>query len=313
MLVHLGNANLRVSIDPALGAGIADFSIAGPSGFFYPLMRRSAPGERNASQLASFFMAPWVNRIAGAAFSFRGRRVDLKPTTAPGTPAELVVAQHGDVRKRPWRITSHSPSRAELTFSSPEHEGVNWPWPFECRAVFGLDDFALTVDLSVTNRGDAAFPAGLGHHPYFPRTLFSADDAIEVSIPAAGQYPLKHACAVGPAADNQLSRDLRGGLLPLPSEAFDTVFEAAAGTSNIARLRWPASRVTLEIEASDAMRRWVLFAPYANASPLPFIAVEPQTQVNGALGHEGAPWTGTVVLEPGDTLRTRVRFTATRV
>ena len=67
-MITLANDSLRLSIAPELGAGIADFSIKGPTGFFFPLMRRSATGETNASLLGSFFMAPWVNRIRGARF-----------------------------------------------------------------------------------------------------------------------------------------------------------------------------------------------------------------------------------------------------
>ena len=43
--ITLESPLLRCSIAPTLGAGIADFSLKGPSGFFFPIMRRAAPEE----------------------------------------------------------------------------------------------------------------------------------------------------------------------------------------------------------------------------------------------------------------------------
>jgi aldose 1-epimerase len=307
-LIILTNTSLRLAIDADLGASIADFSIRGPHNTFYPLMRRASPGETNASLLSSFFMAPWVNRIAGAAFDFQGNRIALKPTTPADTAPDLVVAQHGDVRKRPWRLITSSLTSATLEFDSRQHEHVNWPWSFRARTIYTLTPDALTIDLDLTNTDTSPFPAGLGHHPYFPRTLFRADDEIEVSLPVAGRYTLKNACAIGPASDDAVSRTLRAGLIPLPRTPFDDVFTTESSIPNIACLRWPQSNITLAIEASENMKHWVLYAPFADGSPAPFIAVEPQTQVNAALNHEQAEWTGTTILAPIETLSTRVRF-----
>lgn len=307
-MITLANELLRLSIAPELGAGIADFSIKGPTGFFFPLMRRSAPGETNASLLGSFFMAPWVNRIRGARFVFRGKEHQLRPTTADG------LAQHGDVRKRAWRVLEQTTDRVALEFDSRSVTDSNWPWAYVCRAAYSLTKDAMTIELSVTNTDSAAFPAGCGHHPYFARRVWSDADVIELQAGVGGKYPLTGGCASGPAARDPLAAHFAASK-PLPTQTLDAVF---AGFSGAATLRWPASGVSLRVEASKELSHLLVFAPHGAAGgPLSFIAVEPQSQVNDAfnlahtLGHEpgsASDPTGTAVLEPGATLSTVCRF-----
>ncbi|MBN8596958.1 MAG: hypothetical protein J0L78_04715 [Planctomycetes bacterium] len=301
--IALVNKMLRLSIAPELGAGIADFSVLGPSGFYYPMMRRAAPEETNASLLGSFIMAPWANRIAGAKFVFEGREIALRVNTADGT------AQHGDVRKRPWKIVRQDSASVTLAYESKDHADSNWAWKYACEAEYVLEDSALVVSLRVRNLDAAPFPTGCGHHPYFSRRLWDDRDVIELRAPVSGRYPLKAACAIGPAAPDDLSRRL-ANLATIPDEHIDTVFAGFGGT---AELRWPSSGVTLRMKASSSMNHLVLFAPHANGksgTPLPFIAVEPQTQVNDAfnLGARGVKGTGTIVLNPGEEMLTECRF-----
>ena len=310
---------LRLSIAPTLGAGIADFSLKGPSGFFFPLMRRAAPDEANASLLSSFFMVPWVNRIRDGRFTFSGREHVLRTNTADG------MAQHGDVRKRPWTVLSHSAHAATLTFSSCDFSDTNWPWAFSSQAVYTLAPTAsggtLRVDLSIRNLDTSPFPTGVGHHPYFSRRLWNDADDLHLSMPVAARYPLKDGCAIAPAAPDDLTRHLRT-LAPIPNEHIDAVFAAdpaalGSPSANTAVLHWPSSGVKLSIRGSANLGHWILYAPHErpedarHPSPLAFVAVEPQSQVNDAFNLEaksGVRGTGTVVLEPGEEMVTRCAF-----
>jgi len=301
--IVIAKGKLRAAISPELGAGIADLAVQGPSGFYYPLMRRAAPEEANASLLGSFIMAPWANRIRGARFVFEGKEITLKVNTADGT------AQHGDVRKRPWEVVKQDSTSATLEYRSGAYADSNWPWKFRCRVEYALEETALVARLSVRNEDTSPFPTGCGHHPYFSRRLWDDLDVIELRAPVSGRYPLKNACAIGPAAPDDLSRRL-ATLSAIPDEHIDTVF---AGFKGEAELRWPSSGVTLRMKASANMTHLVLFAPHANGkrgTPLPFIAVEPQTQVNDAFNLEarGVSGTGNVVLQPGEALETECRF-----
>lgn len=307
MPITISNPRLRLTIDPALGAGIADFSIAGPAKGWYPLMRRAAPGESNPSNLACFTMAPYSNRLRDARFTFDGRTHQLRPTSAPGvTP---VVAQHGDVRARPWSILDRSPLSARLAFTSRDHDGVNFPFAFSSIIRYELRDDRLLIDLSVTNDDAHAMPAGCGLHPYFPRALFRHDDAVTVRVPCAHEYPLSNGLPTGAPALSPLVEHFKAAR-PLPSAPVDTVL---GGFSGVAQIEWPQSGVTLTMRTSPNLGHVVLFAPHTGAQgggPLPYLAVEPVTNVNDGfnLHAQGAPGTGVQVLAPGESLQVCYAF-----
>lgn len=309
-MITLHSHALSLSLAPNLGAGIADFSITDPHGTPRALMRRAAPNETNASNLASFFMAPWANRIRNATFSFNNTAHTLRPTSADG------MAQHGDVRKRPWRATQSAANSAVLEIDSRDFADANWPWPFACRAIYTLLGTeragSLRIDLLVRNLGDGPMPAGCGHHPYFMRRLWDAGDDLSIRVPVAARYPVQAGCAVGPPAEDDLTRRLRAGG-PVPAEPVDAVFIADSTAPNVAELHWPASRVRMRIRASANLSHWVVFAPHESAdrpSPREFIALEPQTQVNDALNlaATGVFGTGTIVLNPREELATTCMF-----
>ncbi len=301
-LITINNDRLRLSIVPALGAGIADFSVFGPGKFHYPIMRRAAQDETNPSALASFLLAPWCNRIAGAAFDFGGKKHTLRASGSDGS------AMHGDVRARPWTILDRSPISARLRFDSREHEGVNWPWPFVSHVRYELSATALIIELSVTNAGDQSMPAGCGHHPYFSRRLWNDGDVLAVRAPVSGRYPLNKAIPVGPPAADALTKRLVT-LQPWTEDALDDVFAGFDGKTG-AELRWPASGVTLSVKSSAELGHLVLYSPHADPKtkgPMPFVALEPVSQVNNALNLSAGG--GTVVLQAGQTLSTRCEMT----
>jgi aldose 1-epimerase len=311
-MITLESHRLRLSVSPELGAGIADFSLRATDGGHAALMRRAADGETNASNLGSFFMAPWVNRIRGGKFSFDGKEHALRINTNDG------MAQHGDVRKRPWRVTMTAANAATLEFDSRDFSDINWPWAFQCRAIYTLIGTErggrMRLDLLVRNVSDEPMPAACGHHPYFMRKLWNERDEMELAVPVAARYPLEAGCATAGPKEDQLTRTLRTGG-PIPPEHIDAVFIADSTAANVATLRWPASGVTLRIAASANMSHWVVYCPHESrerVSPLPFIAVEPQTAVNDALNLAGrGVWgTGTVVVPPGKELVTSCVFEA---
>lgn len=306
-LIQLNADRLRLAINPQVGASIADFSIQGPAKYAYPIMRRAAPDESNPSAYGSFFMAPWCNRIAGGRLRFGGKEHALRCNGSDGS------AQHGDVRDRPFALLDRTPHSARLEFDSrhsTQGAAVNFPWPFVVRARYELSPSALEIELAVHNVGDSPMPAGCGHHPYFMRRLWSEHDALNVRCPVRGRFPLAKGIPNGPAAPDDLARRL-GTLQPAPEELIDAVFDGFTGH---ATLHWPASGVAVEFACSSNLGHLVFFTPVSDgpsASPLPFIAVEPSSQVNNGfnLMAEGKADTGSVVLGPGEALTTTMRLT----
>jgi len=301
--LHLSAGRLRATIFAHVGAGIADFSIQGPSGYFYPIMRRAVPGEMNASLLGSFIMAPWVNRINAAKFSWSGKEYQLRPTTTDN------MAQHGDVRKRAWRILEDTQTHAVLEFDSESVRGYNWPWRYRCRVDYTITPEAFSMDLSVMNTDKEPFPAGCGHHPYFMRRLWNERDVLELRAPVTGRYPLANGCPTGAPVAEDLTRHLCG-YATLPDQHVDAVL---AGFGGRAEFRWAASGVSMRMTTSQNFNHLVVFAPHVyreRSSPLAYIAVEPQSTVNDALNlaARGVPGTGSVILKPGETIKTTCKL-----
>ena len=54
---------------------------------------------------------------------------------------------------------------ATLSF---RHEAGEWPWAYEARQRFKLDEGALNLELDCRSLSHTPMPCGLGFHPYFP-------------------------------------------------------------------------------------------------------------------------------------------------
>ncbi len=297
--------DLSATIDSALGAGLADFSLSGPGAGPTPLMRRAPVGAAGAFDMAMYLMAPWTNRIADASFAFDGARHTLRADFPDGS------AIHGDVRGRPWRVTDRTPVHARLAFDSRAHAGVNFPWAFGCVARYELSPGGLAVELSVSNLDRAPMPAGAGLHPFFARRLW-ADDEIRVRAHVSGRYPCEACVPVGDAGDDAACAALREGG-PLGDPGLDDVFAGFAGEAVI---EWPASGARMTLRCSDNLGHLVVFTPQENdGGAAPWFCVEPTSMVNDGFNLRERGWkgTGVRVLEPGQTLATKVEMLVERL
>lgn len=296
--IAIESDSVRIEIDHLVGASLAAYETRDPRGRWHPVMRPTSAEEHRPGRFSSFLMAPWCNRIAAATLRSGGREFALRATGADGS------AQHGDVRGRPWQILDRSPVSARLGFDSAAHADVNFPWRFRAEVRYELAGDALTSDLHVQNTGDAPIPVGCGHHPYFQRRLWHDGDELELHAPVGGRYPLRLALPVAPARPDSLSEWLCAGG-PFPSGALDEVFAGFAGR---AVLTWPASNVRVVMEATPELGHLVVYAPVENGGPAPFVAVEPVSNVNNGFNLASAGWagTGTVVVDPAASLRTRL-------
>ena len=297
--------SVRAVIDPDMGASLLDLSLWSPRDAWSPVMRR-APGETcPPGETAMFLMAPWPNRVAGASFVFQGRTHALRPNFDDGS------AIHGDACERPWRITDRTPVSATLLLDSREHEDVSFPWGFGALARYEVTPDALEIDLSVTNVGRERMPGGLGLHTFFRRRLWADADEVCVRAPVGGRYPCERQIPSGPAAGDGVSNALRE-LAPLGNPGLDDVFSAFSGEAVI---EWPASGVRLTMTCSDTLDHLVVFTPRDDAGgALSWFCVEPTSMVNDGfnLMERAQTGTGVRVLEPGQTLESRVSMRIVR-
>ena len=130
----------------------------------------------NVLDAASFPLVPYVNRIRGGRFTFRGREVRLaaehgrrpEPAARPGL-AQPVAGRGGRARRG-----------AVLSF---HHEAGEWPWDYEARQEFALDERGLSLGLTCRNtsaRADAVRPRPASLFPVRPGHPASTRDVTHV-------------------------------------------------------------------------------------------------------------------------------------
>lgn len=302
--VRLEAGRLLAHVRPDLGGGLGELSVRGPDGALWPLLRRAPEDASYFNELACYTLAPWCNRIAGAAFEFAGRTHPLRADWPDGT------AIHGAVKDKPWRMLDRTPASVRLRFDSREHADVNFPFPFACEARYELDEGGLTVGVRTINTGEEAMPAACGFHPFFVRRLWDEGDRVEVRLPVSGRYPAEGMIPTGPARDDEVSHDLRrGGALEAVAGGveLDDVFDGFAGPAEVC---WPASGVAATVEGSEDLAHAVIYSARRGGEWLPWFCLEPVGMVNDGINLLARGWAGTGVrvLEPGGVLDSRMRI-----
>lgn len=283
--VTLAAGPLRLRIAPSIGGAIAAFeSVAGESS--RPVLRRCPRPLDKVLDAACFPLVPFANRIRGGRFDFRGREVRLAPNMA-GDPSPL----HGQGWLNPWAVIDRAERQAVLRYEHPPGE---WPWRYDARQVFALDEDGLTLTLTCRNQSPEPMPCGLGAHPYFEcdaRTrldtevacVWTVDEHVlpVAKVPATGRYDLHDREVCGQGLDNGFS-DWSG---------LATVTGAAAGT--------------MTMSSPDA-RFFQLYSPPGGG----IFVIEPVTHANCALNAPEEQWPalGMRVLEPDEELSLVMRI-----
>jgi aldose 1-epimerase len=284
--MRLSAGQLELTLSPSIGGCICSFDFAGDSGRAR-LLRNCNSREESVLAMGSFPLVPYVNRIRGGRFTFRGRMVELAPNMA-GDPSPL----HGQGWLNPWTVESAFVDEAVLRFT---HAAGEWPWDYEARQHFKLDPGGLSVRLSCRNLSSEPMPCGLGQHPYFecgPETRIETqlthawtidEDVLPVEkVPAQGRFDLTDRLVCGQGLDHGFG-----------------------GWSGRARMTDPAWPFDLEMSSPDAR----FFQLYSPAEGGIFVA-EPVTHANAALNAPEGEWDelGMRVLEPGEEMHLDMRL-----
>ena len=168
------------------------------------------------------------------------------------------------------------------------HEAGEWPWDYDARQEFALDERGLSLRLTCRNASGEPMPCGLGQHPYFhcgpkpgstrgsPHAWTIDEHVLPVEkVPADG--PLR------PARPPGVRAGPRPWLWRLGRRGADE--------------RSRTGRSTLRMSSPDA-RFFQLYSPPTGGI---FVA-EPVTHANAALNapEERWPELGMRVLEPGE-------------
>lgn len=251
-----------------------------------PLLRE-APEGADALASACYPLVPFGNRVRDNRFRFDGRTHELTPNT-DWDPHYV----HGEGWQTDWTVLDETPASAALGFSHPGGNGT--PYVYDARQDVAIRDGALHMRLSVTNRGEAPMPFGLGWHPYFPMTPGTTlrAEARRFWTEVEGWMPGEPAPIPGDLDFSQAR--------PLPERWVNNGFEDWSGTADI---RWPERGAGVTLEADPVFRHAFVFVSDRDFDPSyrrDYFCFEPMTHL--ADGHNMADLGGLRVLRSGESL-----------
>ena len=284
--VHLDAGSLRLELSPSIGGAISAFEWTSEDRR-WPILRKCNSPLEKVLDAGCFPLVPYVNRIRGGHFTFRGRDVSLEPNMA-GDPSPL----HGQGWLNPWSVERQDGTSAVLDY---RHEPAEWPWSYEARQELALDEQGLSIRLTCRNTSAQPMPCGLGQHPYFPcgsgtridtqvASAWTIDEKVlpVEKVPAEGRYNLRDRAVCGQNLDNG--------------------FGGWGGEARMSDPDWPYA---LRLTSPEARFFQVYSPPHGGI----FVA-EPVTHANAALNHPESEWPelGMRVLEPGGAMSLDMRL-----
>lgn len=285
-LITLTAGRLELVLAPNVGGSIASFDWL-EKGRKISILRRSDGEPPDVLGAASFPLVPFSNRIRDGRFSFRHRNVTLAANMT-GDPSPL----HGQGWQAPWKMLRSNSCSTELAYV---HEAGEWPWRYEARQAFDLDEGGLTLVLTCRNLSDEPMPCGLGQHPYFPCTaetrldtevghVWTIDEKVlpVEKVPAEGRFDLRDRKVCGLGLDHGFG-----------------------GWGGSARISDPGLPFDILMSSREA-RFFQLYSPEAGGL---FVA-EPVSHANAALNSAEVEWAelGVRILEPGGTMSLGMRL-----
>ncbi len=236
-------------------------------------------GARLGGPFGAFWMIPWANRLDG------GRLLSHRlPINRPADNTAI----HGLSRDRSWEVAEAAPDHALLT------QAVDAPpYRYDARLATRLTPAALTLDLSVTNRGDGPLPFGFGWHPWFVRP-----PGTRLAFGATHRCTHDARCLPVSAA---ASDGLDGG-----EEAFLGLDTHFAGWDGRATITWPELTLTMATTGALATNLQV-YAPPDKA----VLCVEPSSHLPDAPNRPDLAVLGPLaLLAPGQSLTGIITLTA---
>ena len=284
--IMLSSGALEIGLSPSIGGSISWFDWTGGDRRV-AVLRKCNSLHENVLDAACFPLVPYVNRIRGGNFTFRGHDIRLAPNMA-GDSSPL----HGQGWLAPWQVDDASACEALLSF---HHQPGQWPWDYRAEQHFVLDDRGLSLRLSCRNLSPEPMPCGLGQHPYFNCGRETRLDTHGTEVWTIDEHvlPVEKIAATGrfDLADRLVcGQDLDHGF---------------GGWNGVARMTDPAWPFELELKSPDAH----FFQLYSPATGGIFVA-EPVTHANAALNAPEEQWPelGMRVLEPGEQMHLDLRL-----
>lgn len=283
-LVSLSRGDKTAVISPACGARIVSFTAQGRD----ILRPASALGLATGKcyEFAGFPLLPYSGPIFGGGFRFNGGFFPLK-RTVPEEP----TATHGEAWIRPWTIVMQEADRLVLQLDHRPAEG-EFPFAWRGEIDFHLDDDGLAIGIALSCRDHRPMPAGIGFHPYFPKSpgTVMRFDALGLWPPDSEDAVMLPCGPLLPGLDFTQARDVSTMVL-------DRCYEGWGGKVELAH----ADGERVAITADGALRKLQIY----DAWDYSYICIEPVSNANDGFNRQaaGVVGHGVHVLEPGQSLR----------
>lgn len=292
-IVTLTAGSASLELCPAIGGAIAALSYEG-----IPLLRPLSDTDLaagNVRAMASYPLIPYSNRIKKGIFEFAGETHHLALNFGDH-PHSI----HGNAWQSAWDVQRREDDLAILSLHhnpDTKDKKAAWPFSYEAGQEFHLREDTLDIRLWLRNADIRLMPAGLGIHPFFPKTpdtwlrfiarkVWETDDTV-LPVKLSDIPERWNFTATGPINDLKV----------------DNVF---TGWNGAVQLTWPKHRLSLDMMADPLFDRLVVFTAPDRDS----IAVEPVSHDTDAFNRMavGDKKTGATVLRPGEILQGQVRF-----
>ncbi|WP_062383068.1 hypothetical protein [Demequina iriomotensis] len=298
-LITLENPHWRVGLVPATGGAVAFAQTRIGDDWADVLRPTSAADLATTTETASYPLVPWSNRIRDGRLLWDGSQYALRVNWPDGT------AIHGTGWEFPWEVLESTSDRAVLELDSRDYFGMNWPWTFIARLTYALEDDRFVWTTEIVNVDEEAFPAGLGHHPHFLRSIAGSPEA-ELELRCETAYALEGMMAsseAGPIPEHADFTQRR----PLGEAFVDDCYAGRTGDV-LASLEYPGA-VSLEITADPVLGHAVVYVPPGKD----FFALEPVSHANDAftMHATGVGGTGLFTVAPGETVAATFAIAAT--
>lgn len=274
-LLHLEDRLTSLSLRPALGGSLANWSVKKTG---QPLLRPNDQDALNAGtprRLACYPLAPWSNRISDGGFDCPDGWLALTPNTSHD-PYPI----HGSAWQQAWQVEEHSSSHARLSLDSSQ------PFAYRAEQTIELNEGQLHLRLRVTHLDAKAAWHGIGLHPYLPRTAHTQLHAAAQSVWIAEEQTLpSKQCALPANWDfNQPKR--------LPDDLVDHAFSGWNGQCQIIQAD-AGYQLSCEVSGADY---FLLFCPVDSD----FFCFEPVSHPINAHHLPGKP--GLRLLQQGESI-----------
>lgn len=285
-VVRIAAHGYEVGIDADRGGRIVSATFYGVD----VLRRDMTTGASSALEAACFPLVPYSNRIRCGQFTFAGETHQL----APNWDGDAHVI-HGEGWLRSWDIVEQDASRALLRLTG----GDGWPWLYECLQEIKVGPDGIGLSLALRNTGQTPMPAGLGFHPYFPRSASTRlqFDAKRIWPPLGDTAPTPQV----PDSTNSFAT-----LRPVSDCVLDHCFDGWPGT---ARITQADNGLDLTIKTNGEATHCVVYTP-ANE---PYFCFEPVTHCTGAFEADDICDAGLKILQPGETFNLAVTISVRRL